>query len=541
MTERTLRPYQQTAVDSVFDYFGRRQGNPLVVLPTGAGKSIVAADFIRRALEQYPTTRIVCVTHVKELIAQNAAALARWAPDLALKIGVYSAGLNRREPGAQVLFAGIQSVHKKTRTIGHADLLLVDEAHLIPHKGAGMYRRFVEDMKDINPVMKVIGFTATPYRMGQGLLTQGADAIFSSVCCNADIVELIDDGYLCELVTQRGDAQYDTSGLRRRGGDFVQSQLQKRIDESEDVTEQAVREMCEEGAHCKSWLVFCTTVAQAEAVVRMLDVPAQLITGDTPAATRDGIIGAFKAGQIRAIVNVNVLTTGFDAPNVDMIALLRPTESVGLYVQILGRGMRMHPEKDRCLVLDFGGNIDRHGPINRVKMPRPPRAREGEAVVKMCPECLFEGIPAGMMVCPECGFEFPQREVKLTQRSRKEVIARSTRKWVPVSRVVYSRHRKEGKPDSLRVEYWGGLNKIATEWVCVEHDGYAGEKALGWFMRRIDVDGFPPGTVQSAINMGKAGELREPAAILVDTSKRWVEIASYSFDGIPGAPAQGEA
>jgi len=528
-----LRPYQREAVASLFDYFARRDGDPLVVLPTGSGKSVVQADFVAEAIGMFPSTRVLCLTHVKELIDQNALRLRMHAPKLRPLIGVNSAGLNSRDTRAQVLFAGIQSVYKRARTIGHVDLIIVDEAHLIPHKGEGMYRKFIDAVRDVNDAAKLIGFTATPYRLNSGLLTHGEGKLFSSVCYDADLVKLIDDGYLAPLVSVAGETHYDTSAVRTRGGEFVASDLAAVL--SDDVTRKAITEIVAEGQTRKAWLLFCGSVEQARSVTSMLaadGVPAALITGETDAAQRDNVIASFKAGKLRALVNVNVLTTGFDYPGLDMIALLRPTKSPGLYVQMLGRGMRVADGKSDCLVLDFGENIARHGPINMVKVPRAP-AGDGDAVLKSCPECLFEGVPAGMMICPECGYEFPQQEIKVSKRSRADVIQRRPRKWIEITRVDYRRHRKEGKPDSLRVDYWGGMNRVASEWVCVEHEGYAKEKALGWLMRRIEHDDFPPVDVGAAIAYGEGGRLRTPTSILIDETGQYLEIASYAFEGTP--------
>lgn len=534
-----LRPYQEDAVSSIFDYFSRRDGNPLIVLPTGSGKSPCQAMFIKRAIDQYPGTRFLCVTHVKELISQNAKTLVKWVPELSMKVGINSAGLGQRDYQSQILFAGVQSIHKKIQKIGHVDLILVDEAHLIPHKGEGMYRKLLEGLMDISPSLKMVGFTATPYRTGSGLLTQGEGKLFSSVCYSADIVQLIDDGYLSELVTHKGEKSYNVKGVKTRGGEFVASDLNRVVESSTEVTKAAIDEVCRDGVDRKAWLVFTSSVAHAEEVLAILrdkGIASALITGETPQHQRDNTINAFKARKLRCIVNVNVLTTGFDAPHVDLIALLRPTKSVGLYVQMIGRGLRLAEGKDDCLVLDFGGNIDRHGPINDVKIPTPPKG-SGDAITKACPSCFYEGIPAGSMTCPECGFEFPQREIKISQRSRKDIIARSRRSWVEVTRVDYRRHRKDGKPDSLRVDYWGGLNRICSEWVCMNHDGYARQKADGWLKRRCAA--LPPEDIETAIAMGESGDLRRPKAILIDTSKKYTEIVSYSFDGVPpgaGAP-----
>ena len=166
-----LRPYQRAAIDAIYDYFGRASGHPVVVIPTAGGKSLVMAEFIREVLEAWPDQRILIITHVRELIGQNHAELLRLWPEA--PAGIYSAGLKRREIDAQILFAGIQSIHRRAYDVQRADLILVDEAHLIPRRADTMYRRFLGDLATINPYLKVIGLTATPFRLDSGVLHEG--------------------------------------------------------------------------------------------------------------------------------------------------------------------------------------------------------------------------------------------------------------------------------------------------------------------------------------------------------------------------------
>jgi len=174
-----LRPYQQESIDSLYTHFGKFDGNPLIVLPTGTGKSVVIAKFLQGAIEAWPDTRIVMVTHVKELIAQNFQTLIRNWPEA--PAGIYSAGLNRRDIHSQIVCAGIQSIYKRAYELQGVDLILVDEAHLIPRSSDTMYGQFLREVKEINPDVKVIGFTATPYRMDSGMLHTGKDHLFDAI------------------------------------------------------------------------------------------------------------------------------------------------------------------------------------------------------------------------------------------------------------------------------------------------------------------------------------------------------------------------
>jgi DNA repair protein RadD len=530
------RDYQQQAIDSVFDYLHRRKGNPLVCAPTGSGKSVVLSGVIKEAFASFPDVRIMMLTHVKELIQQNHAAFCRLAPDLAHRTGILSAGLGRREHGAQFLFAGVQSTHKKAQQVGRVDLVIVDECHMIPHTGTGMYRSLLSGLWAINPDIRVIGLTATPYRLNGGMLCQGKGKLFDSICYDIDVLMLIKRGYLSPLISQNGATEYDTSGIKERGGDFVQSDLAHAIEADDAKTALACEEIVNLGNEQgrRSWLVFCSSVKHAEQVqgnLAALGVHSEVITGDTDKGKRARVIDSFRSASLRCIVNVNVLTTGFDAPATDLVALLRPTKSPGLYVQMLGRGMRIAEGKENALVLDFGGNIDRHGPINDVKMPKQP-GRGGQSVVKDCPRCHYEGIPAGKRVCPECDYEFPPPEVKVnTKASNSKVIREGVDAgtWLKVKTVWYKRHTKKGKPDSMRVEYWGGVVKLASEWICIEHDGFAQKKAIQWFDDRLGQDDYVPADVAEALD--RRAEYKRPARIRVMESNGYDRIVEFDWKG----------
>ena len=254
-------------------------------------------------------------------------------------------------------------------------------------------------------------------------------------------------------------------------------------------------------------------------------ITCRTIFGDTPKEERDAIIAAFKRGEIRALASMGVLTTGFNAPAVDLIALLRPTKSAGLYVQMVGRGTRLAPDKENCLVLDFADNVRRHGPIDLVRPKRPGDGGGGEAPTKVCPEC--DSIMAlSATECPDCGYVFPPREVKIAPTAATLPVLSPKVQWLPVHGVSYSRHDKRGGRPSMKVTYSCGL-KSYNEWVCVEHQGYARQKALEWWRKRAP--GCPmPRTVDDAI--AQAGKLTRPIAISVHPSGRFLEISGYRFD-----------
>ncbi len=522
----TLRPYQRESIDAIYSYFQEKSGHPLIVIPTAGGKSLVMATFIHEALELYPPTRILVITHVRELISQNHAELMGIWPEA--PAGIHSAGLKARDVESQVLFCGIQSVHKRAYDIQRCDLILVDEAHLIPRKTNTMYRRFLDDLTRINPYMKIIGFTATPFRLDSGMLHQGKDALFDEITYEVSVRDLVDQGYLSPLISKQTDTQLDVEGVGTRGGEFIASQLEAAVD-LEPITRNAVDEIIAFGKDRRSWLLFCSGISHAEHIrdtVRARGHSCECIFGSTPQAERDEIIAAFKRGEIRALAAMNVLTTGFNAPAVDLIAMLRPTKSTGLYVQIAGRGTRLAPGKENCLVLDFAGNVARHGPIDLVKAPSREKG-DGDAPIKVCPECQTIN-HAAVRHCESCGFEFPPPEVKIdSTATTQEILSSGRPEWVRVFDIAYRRHEKEGKPPSMRVEYLCGFN-WHREWVCFEHEGYPKRQAARWWSRRAP-SGIPmPDSVAEALAM--VDELRIPDEIAIKRGGRYVEIVDVRFD-----------
>jgi len=522
-----LRPYQAEAVESLYAYFQKNTGNPLVVLPTGCGKSLVLSEFIRRAIYDYSDTRILCVTHVRELIAQNYAQLLRLWPDA--PAGVYSAGLNRRDLYQQILFCGIQSVYKKASAIQRADLVLIDEAHLIGRNDAGMYRRFLKELTDINPWLKVVGLTATAYRLDSGYLHKGDGALFDAIAYEANLGDMVEQGYLSPLTTKRTKTTFDVTGVKVRGGEFVAGDLERAVN-VQDINEAIAAEIIEKGADRGSWLVFAAGVDHAKALCALLP-DAACVFGETPVAERDQIIGDFKRGRLRALVNVGVLTTGFDAPGVDLIAMCRPTKSTGLYVQQLGRGTRLAEGKETCVVLDFAGNIARFGPADAVQPPDPGKKGDGVAPVKTCPQCESI-VHASRRVCPDCGHVFPAPDPgkKLAHKAAQEaVLTRDIADtWLEVTDIRYREHLGQSGVPSMRVEYQCGPLSAYSEYVCLEHTGYARERAVTWWQKRAPGTQVPR-SVSSAMPVAEL--LPRPTHIQVRPDGKYFRIQGVRFNG----------
>lgn len=491
-----LRDYQQACVDAVFAWLDANEGNPLLVMPTGSGKSIVIAEIVRTLALFKP--RVLVITHVKELIAQNRSKLPK-----DIDAGIYSAGLGSRRFNNMVTFCGIQSVYKKASLFGSVDLVIIDEAHLLPPSGDAMYQKFLSDLLTVNPKMRIIGLTATPFRTSGVLVGDGN--LFDDIAYDVPMGKLIKDGYLAPLKSRSSETQADMTGVWTTAGEFNIIQMAER---HEAVTEAAVAEICKLGADRKGWLIFACNVDHCFHVRAELEkhgVSCGVVTGESE--DRDDVLNDYKSGRIRAVVNYGVLTTGFDAPHTDLIGLLRSTQSPGLYVQILGRGMRTAPGKTDCLVLDYGGNIERHGPVDciRVKEKRQSDGKKEREVEKqpviICPACRSPCHPRCPR-CPECGYEFPI-EVKIEEKASTAAVM-SEDEPVTEMRVVETvyvkNYGKNGKPDTLRVSYYSPMGKKVTEWVCLNHtEGMAARKARAWWAAHCILPGHYPENVDNAL------------------------------------------
>ncbi|MGF1580280.1 MAG: DEAD/DEAH box helicase family protein [Gemmataceae bacterium] len=507
-----LRDYQRHAKDKVYEHLRHRDDNPCVVIPTGGGKTPVIASICKDAVEKW-NGRVLILAHVKELLQQAAEKLQLICPEV--RFGVYSAGLNSRQTSEPVIVASIQSAYQRAYELGAFDLILVDEAHLIPPEGEGRYRQFLADAKRVNPNVRVIGFTATPFRLRTGPICT-PDGILSHVAFEVGVRELIVNGFLSPLITKAGQHKPDVSNLKTRAGEFVREDVEQLMNDDE-LVEAACAEIVEQTRDRESVLIFASGIEHAEHVVRVLGESqgeeCGFVCGETPPEKRDEILRRFRERDLKFLCNVNVLTTGFDAPNIDAVVLLRPTLSAGLFYQMVGRGFRLWQGKRDCLVLDFGGNVLRHGPVDQLQVQsRTKKGKPSEAPAKECPECQ-RIVAAGYARCPGCGFEFPKSE--RSRHDDKATVApilsehRFTDTEYDVQDTTFFVHRKTGTtddaPKTLRVDYRLGFHLWQSEFLCFEHKGYARQKAVAWWKARSPDP--VPDTAAHAVQLAEAGAL----------------------------------
>ena len=531
----------------------------MIAMPTGTGKAFEIALFLHKAFSMYSNQKMLVMTHVKELIDQNFKEFLELWPQA--PAGIYSAGLKRKDTQQKIIFCGIASVNKNIAAFGKVDMILVDECHLISQDDQSMYLKAFAALKAINPALRIIGFTATPWRQGQGKITD--DGIFTHMCF--DVTDMrsfnrfIKEGYLAPLIPKQTDTQLDVSGVHTRKGEFDLKELQIAVDKDE-ITFAALQEALAMGHDRHCWLVFGSGIKHVEKIVLMLKhlgISARCVHSKMPDVERDKNINDWKNGEYVAIVNNGVLTTGLNHKPIDFIIMLRPSQSVVLWIQMLGRGTRPYDyetepkeylrkafpyTKRNCLVADFAGNTKRLGPINDPVTPRKRGEKTGEVPIKVCdPGCgMFNHISARFCggkakedpeYRPEegCGAPFTFQTLMVRGASTDVLVKPDAELIVEdfaVDTLTFRVHQKPGKPDSIKVTYYCGFKKF-NEYVLIEHEGFGRRKANTWWRERTQIP--LPATTAEAIPL--LDSLAVPTHIRVHTNKPHPEILKVTFIG----------
>ena len=561
----TLHPYQSDAVESVYRHLREKDTNPCVVIPTAGGKSLCIAQVAKDAVTKW-NGRVMILAHVKELVEQNAGKLKSICPDL--PVGVYSAGLDSRDTQQPVVVAGIQSVYNKIESFKPFDLVMIDEVHMVPPDGEGRYRTFLEAAKRVNPRVRLIGWTATPYRTQGGLICK-PENLLNEVCYEIGVKELINRGYISNITARAGKVKADTEGLHIRAGEFVAEDVEKLMGEDRLVTS-ACQEIVELTKDRQACLIFCTSIAHCKKVAAQIakfsGEECAIVTGDTPDLEREETIRRLRGETVKADLfaekpplkyccNVSVLTTGTDIPRLDTIALLRPTNSPGLLVQMVGRGFRLSPEtgKTECLVLDYGRNIERHGPIDMIRVKEPGQGGGGP-LAKECPNCrTIVNLP--VMLCPTCGYQWPckepERKAHEANAAKAAILSGEvTTEKFPVKHAIYQVWEKRGappgSPKTVRVTYDIDYLTHYSEWLCPEHTGYARRKFEKWWREHAHPDCPMPRTAEEVCEHEFSGMLREVKEITVRfvSGQKYPEITGCELGDFPlvesGQNTQGE-
>jgi DNA repair protein RadD len=548
------RYYQTEAVDAVFDYWSDEAGHPLIDMATGVGKAMTLGMLFDRLITGWPDMRLCCVTHVVEIVEANFRefiGLAPFAP-----VGVYAAALGMRNSRAQILFAQLQTVWSKAAQIGWVDVLAIDEVHLVPNDANTMYRVFIDALLAINPDMKIVGLSATPYRLDSGRLDEGDDKLFDKVVYEYGIRQGIDDGYLTPITSKPTETKQDTSSVPLRGNDLAKGALQKAVDH-DWLNKRIVEEVMDTEGHRRTALFFCAGEQHAHNVaelVRAAGRTCEVIMGNTPKDKRRKTIEAYKRGEIWGICNDNVMSTGTNVPRIDLIVDASKTKSANRYVQRVGRGTRViYPSgfdsesvdaatrraaiasgvKPNCRYMDFAGNIAEHGPVDMI-VPKKPTKGNGEAPIKICPQCE-EILHASLRVCWCCGHEFIIDDTpKLQERpTDAPIISTSTPEPRTVTSRTFRHHPGKGdKPDTVKTTYLCGLTPI-NEWLCPAHAGFPKNKADRYWHEHGGRRPFPSSALEW---LQRQSELKATASINVRPDGKYWTVVSHVV-GLHAEPA----
>jgi DNA repair protein RadD len=521
----TLRAYQVEALTALESYWKSGGTAALIDMATATGKSVVLAETTRRAIAAEPYLRILLAVHVRELVEQDVKALLSLWPDA--PYGICSDGLDHRDHDHQIIFGTIQTLFRDAHLLGRRDLLLVDEVQLVPRDGDGMYLSLIDTLRSQAPDLRMVGASATCFRLDSGYLDHGDGALFDRTVFRYGIKEGVADGYLSKLTSKATATKIDVRGVGRRGGEFIPGELERAANIA-DVVEGAIEEIVEKGAGRRGWIAFCCGVDHAYAVrdaIRRHNVSCETVVAETPSDERREVFEAFRKGEIRCLTGVNVFSVGFDIPHVDLIALLRPTCSPGLLIQQVGRGTRLAPGKTDCLVLDFAQNIRRHGPVDAIYVNGRTAANPGDVLTKVCPECQEE-VALAATTCPCCGHEFVSagRSIKHGAVADLTPVLSTEQAWLPVRLSEFRLHRKRNDPlapPTLRADHLCGFAAY-SEYVSFQGSPGARYFAEAWWRTMAGTTPVPASVGEA---LARQDEIDPVAAIVVARDGQWWRIA----------------
>lgn len=529
--------FQTEAVQALYDHLAAPGCNPLIGLPTGTGKSFVIATFIEWTIRQWPDTRILCLTHVKELISQNYNELIELWPTA--PAGICSAGLGSYDTNLSVVFGGVQTVVNRVESLGYRDLLIIDEAHLLSPKDETRYQLVIAELKKTNPNLRIIGLSATMWRLGQGHLIEGG--LFTDVAYDMtswiNFNRLVEEGFISPLVTPTRNAdgsrltQYDLSNVHINGWQLNERELDAATNQ-EKLNYKICQEQIALAEGRKSCLVFCSSIAHSEAVagtLRKLGETTVCVHSKKSDEDNAAALAAWTSGQIRWMVNKDKLTTGFNHRPVDFIGWMRPLVSSSLWVQGNGRGTRTSPDKINCLVADFCGNTERLGPINDPVIPRKPgKGNAGSIPIKVCPQCECF-LHSAVRKCDNCGHIFEVVSKMDIVAGMSEIIrtADPVYQTFQVSHITYSLHEKSGRPSSVRCDYKCG-HRTFSHWLLPEHGAWGRKKLTVWWKERFAGD-LPETSAQTLEILNSPKERKTEKSICVIMNRKYPEIVKFEL------------
>jgi len=557
--ELVLRPYQLRTLDTAWDALQFKH-NVLLVAPCAAGKTILFSKLIQRLLRENPAFRAMVLTDREILVTQSRDKLASVAPELAENIGIVCASVTTTKAlDRRVTIASRQTLINNLDAFPPVQLVIVDECHLMAlpteddHE-PDQFAIIINRLRDYNPNLRLLGCTASPYRLNTGYIfgsenRPGSLPYFDQIDAQITTAELLAGGYIAPLVGRaeaNDDFASDLANVGTVAGEFNIGQLSSMMCKATHV-QSCVDAWKKYASDRKKTLVFCCTIEHAEAVAAAFNdagIPAAAIHSKLSPLDEQIRFAALEQGTMRVFTSVAKLTTGLDITDLDAGIFARPTKSTALYLQIVGRFQRLAEGKENALILDlvgattgFGTDMDNL----RVAVPRWAEG-EGEPITKICPGENIDGtvcgksVHAAMRYCPHCGFAFPFEEAveaELPGLKKIEFNKKDQPEPYDVAHVDYDIHesKKSGK-FLIKVTYRCGLNLFFNEWICLPdfYKGYAVAKAEAWWAERTDED-FPS-SVEEFIFLSDC--LAKPLQVLVAEDGKYnrVEGAVWSRETI---------
>jgi len=524
--------FAEVLFDIVINKNPNRDRHPIGALPTGAGKSLAICMLIDLILTHNPRFNILVMCDRATILKQDHDDLVDY---FGIDIGLYSSELESATI-KKISVAGIQSVFRKGHLFTHFDFVIIDECDSVNKKDKSMYRSFLNQIDAV-----YVGTTATPYDLKAGYLHEGENALFTEIAVDwtrgEKYLQLVEEGVLPRILSRPTSVKFDPTGLKKLAGDYSLKDQSEKFDQ-EPITRAALIETAYYGKNFKRWLLFAIDIKHAENIGKILDEMgiSNCVIHSKMAADKMEILEESKTGKYRAIINVDVLTIGYNDPKIDMVGLYFCTESPRKHVQTSGR-LRVDPETPYKIVLDFGGNFALMGALNNVRIKDPNRKKgKSEPMMKVCPECGFY-CEIFAKSCENCDFVFPVKsklkksadidaEIIKTTFEKPEKIKKGAIAWVKVDSIKYVKYQKTGRPDSFLVCYTCGY-RVIKDYINLDHDGYPNLLAKNWLRYRWAGEGKAPSTVKELL--ANTDKLRPAIEIKVDTTGKFEKVVDCKF------------
>jgi DNA repair protein RadD len=400
-----LRPYQQEVIDLAINQF-KQSPDPIIIdACVGAGKTLIISHIARHVVKK--GGRVISLAHSQELVAGAHKTFTRYAPDM--ECGIFSAGMGKKETEHEVTFCSEKSLVNSLDKFQPIDLLIIDEAHRVNDRSEKTcYMRIIKHFQDANPKLRVLGLTGTAFRTGTGKIT-GEKRLFKKVVASITVPELVDQGYLTQPIAPINQDAYDFNGVKKTAGKFKDSDLQESVSDVR-LTQTIIDDIVLKSADRNKVLIFASTLRHAKEILGYLPKnEAGYLDGSLSKTDRESVLSDFSTGAIKYLVNRDILTTGYDETAIDAVCILRPTESRGLLIQIIGRGLRLHDGKNDVLILDYAENFIRHGSLDVIfTREMKDKKQGGGSGLKQCPSC-DEWLNEMARNC-HCGHQFIWRD-----------------------------------------------------------------------------------------------------------------------------------